>query len=252
MSRFLKRLATLEAPPPWGIGTVITSLLAAIAAIVVGTTLAFMLFGTTALATIAGWAVGMLIIIAFVIISRSRPDEREALGLGATESALPIVLLLSLGVAITLDLVGLAVTGVASPVTELLIFFGGAPGTGVTIPFAADAFAWIVAIMLLVLFQPLAEELMFRGLIYPALRTGLGAWVGFFATAILYAAFHLFTYTTTPQSNFPFTWYVLLLPLLNGLYLTAVRAYTRSTRAAIVAHVGLGIFAILRALVLAG
>ncbi|MBC8099288.1 MAG: CPBP family intramembrane metalloprotease [Armatimonadetes bacterium] len=250
----LLRIRTLDPAPPWGIVTALATLVAGFAAIVIGTTLTGLVFGQTALATVGGWSFGIVGIALFVTVTRNRtPIDRDALGLGEVAvTVLPITLLLGLGVAIALDLLSLLVTGVASPVAPLLVFFGGTPGAPASLPFSADPAAWLIAGLLVVLFQPIGEALMFHGVIYPALRQTLGAWMGFVMTGVFYGVFHLLAYTSSPQTTLPFVWYTLLLPLLSGLYLTAVRAYTKSTRAALAAAVGMGIFALLRALTLAG
>jgi MFS-type transporter involved in bile tolerance (Atg22 family) len=59
----------------------------------------------------------------------------------------------------------------------------------------------------------------------------------------VYGLFHAFVYTSTNN-----TWHLFIAPFLIGLFMSAVRAYTRSTRAAIVAHVGFGLFALLKLL----
>lgn len=253
MATLLKRIGTPEAAPPWGITAALTGFAAAFAAMMIGTTVAALIFGQSALSSLAGWSIGAILLTLFVNFTRNRtPAERQALGLNAPGIPLPLILLLSLGVAITLDLLSLILTGVASPVTELLVLFGSVPGAPVAVAPGNDPLAWLIGGMLLVVFQPIAEALMFRGVIYPALRQTLGPWWGLLATAATASLFHLLAYTTTPQSGFAFTWYALLLPFVDALYLTAVRAATGSTRASLVAHVGLGMFAILRALVLAG
>jgi membrane protease YdiL (CAAX protease family) len=256
MAALLRRIRTLETPPPWSLIGALGAVIAAFALIVIGSTLAGLLFGQTPFATLAGWSIGALAMALFVNFTRNRtPQERAALGIGALENApqtLVITLVLSLGIGILLDLLSIAVTGVASPVAELLLFFGGQPGAPVTVPPGAKLAAWLIGALLLIVFQPIGEELVFRGVLYPALRHGLGAWAGFFMTALFYAVFHLLAYTSQPQNTLAFLWYALLLPFLDALYLNAVRANTRSTRAAIVAHIGLGLFALLRAFVLAG
>jgi uncharacterized protein len=253
----LRRIGRLEQPaPPWGVLAAIGTLVGAFALMIVGSTVAGLMFGQTPFSTLAGWSLGAVAMALFVNFTRNRtPQEREALGIGVMENApqtMFLALLLSIGVGMALDLLSLAVTGVSSPVPELLSFFGGQPGAPVTVSFGRDVAAWLVAILFLVIFQPIGEELVFRGVIYPVMRHNLGAWMGFLMTAVFYGVFHLLAYTSQPQNNFSFLWYGLILPILDGLYLNAVRANTRSTRAAIAAHVGLGIFAVLRAFVLAG
>lgn len=251
MAALLRRIGTLDPAPSWGIATAIGFLIAAFALMVISTTITGLVLGQTPLATVAGWSLGMVLLALLVTVARNRtPADGEALGVVGDPARLILVVLLGIGVAITLDLIGLLITGTASPVAELLVFFRGTPGAAVTTPFTADAAAWLVAILLLVIFQPIGEELVFRGVVYPALRQGLGAWMGFLLTAVFSAVFHLLAYTTQPQNTLPFFWYAFLLPLLNALFLGAVRANTGSTRAAIAAHVGLGLFAVLRVLLL--
>lgn len=257
MAALLRRIGTLEHPaPPWGIIAALGTLVAAFALIVIGSTIAGLVFGQTPFSTLAGWSLGAIAMALFVNFTRNRtPQEREALGINALENApqtLLITLLLSVGVGMALDLLSIAVTGVSSAVPELLPFFGGQPGAAVSVPFSANVAGWLIAALFLVIFQPVGEELVFRGVIYPSMRHNLGAWAGFLMTAVFHAVFHLLAYTSQPQNTLPFLWYALALPFLTALYLNAVRANTRSTRAAIAAHVGLGIFAVLRAFVLAG
>jgi membrane protease YdiL (CAAX protease family) len=254
MAALLRRIGTLDPAPPWGIATAIGFLIASFALVIICTTITGLVFGQTVLATVGGWSMAMVLLALLVTVARNRtPEDGAALGLVGDVSRLVLTVLLGIGIAITLDLISLLVTGgVASPVAELLVFFGGTPGTAITTPFTADVAAWVVAILFLVIFQPVGEELVFRGVIYPALRQGLGAWMGFLITALFSGVFHLLAYTTQPQSTLPFFWYAFLLPLLDALFLGTVRANTGSTRSAIAAHVGLGLFAVMRALLLAG
>jgi hypothetical protein len=70
-------------------------------------------------------------------------------------------------------------------------------------------------------------------------------------TSVFYAVFHLLAYAPPGGSSGALLWYTLILPFLESLFITVVRANTRSTRAAIAAHAGLGLFALLRAFVIA-
>jgi membrane protease YdiL (CAAX protease family) len=78
-----------------------------------------------------------------------------------------------------------------------------------------------------------------------------GAWPGYILSAILYAVFHLLSFPPA-GSDFNGLWYGQILPFVAGLIFGAVRLYTGSTRAAILAHVGFGLFAIVKMLTLAG
>lgn len=250
----LKRLALLEPAPPWSLYAGIGAVVAMFLAIIVGATLATTLLAATPAQPLAGWVIGGTITIAFVAITRRRtPAESAALRLNAPSALpLPIVLLLALGLAITLDLLGLAFTGDFWPVAQLMGFF--LIGAGDTLVARADVGlgAWALAALLLVIVLPLAEELVLRGVLYPALRTTLGAWPGLLMNAAFQMAFYLFTYVTFQLDGVTPLWFGVIFPFLVGLLLACIRAYTGSTRAAIVAHVGFGLFAVLKALALMG
>jgi membrane protease YdiL (CAAX protease family) len=103
----------------------------------------------------------------------------------------------------------------------------------------------------MVIAQPLAEELIFRGVLLSSLRGTIGAWPGYILSALLYALFHLITYGSS-ISDFNSLWYGQILPFIGGLIFGAVRLSTGSTRAAILAHVGFGLFAVVKILTLSG
>jgi membrane protease YdiL (CAAX protease family) len=83
------------------------------------------------------------------------------------------------------------------------------------------------------------------------LRETLGTWVGLVASAALYAVFHALAYPPAPGQPAGY-WYGFVLPFVAGVFFGGVRAYTGSTRAAILAHVAFGVFAVLKAFALAG
>jgi len=249
----LKRLTRLDSAPPWSVTTAVGMVIAMFAAIVLGTTLAQLLLPESPAQPLIGWIIGGVLTIALIFFSRYRTlEERTAFKLGPTRSALPIILLLSFAVALLIDLISLVITGNFWPVLELISFFSD--GGGYTLLPRADLTiaAWVLAVLLLVIVQPLAEELVFRGLIFPALRISLGALSGFLMTAVFHAAFHVLAYTPFQLNGLTPFWYALIVPLLDALFITGVRAYTSSTRAAIVAHVAFGMFAILKALAVVG
>lgn len=248
----LQRLSREEPAPPWGLVTALGTAVGAFAAIILGTSLASAVLGDQPSTFVVGWSIAMAGMALFITVTRNRtPQDGAALRTGSTRSPLPLVLLFSVGVAITFDLIGLIVTGVALPVAQLLRYFNitASPIQALDVGLTG----WLLALLFLAVFQPVGEGLVFRGVLFPALRTALGAWGGLLFTAVFHAVFHLLAYAPAGGgASFALTWYSLLLPFLNGLYLAGVRAYTGSTRAAIIAHAGLGAFAVLRALFFAG
>jgi len=77
---------------------------------------------------------------------------------------------------------------------------------------------------------PLAEELFFRGFLYPALSRKTGAALAIFLTALGFTLIH------APQ--LARAWAPLLLLLIVGLVLTWVRAHARSVGASFLVHFG--------------
>jgi membrane protease YdiL (CAAX protease family) len=161
-------------------------------------------------------------------------NARSALRLGPTGTRLFIILLFALGMAMVIDLIDLGITGVFEPVPELLSVMTS----------DRSIVVWVTAVLWMLIAQPAAEELIFRGVLFPSLRQLFGGWGGLLANALLYGLFHLIAYTAEPGH----LWHTFATPLLIGLVIVGVRASTHSTRAALVAHVGFGIFALLKLL----
>jgi membrane protease YdiL (CAAX protease family) len=240
----IERLKTPEPPPPWGISQAVTALVVGFVALIGGALLALVFFPMQTFTTLAGWTVGALLLANYISATRKAPADREAMRLGSPTTPIFFVMFITLGFALVFDLLGLAVTGtfLASPELSSL---------GVTVPGIVD---WIFAVAFMVLAQPAAEELVFRGVVLPVLRIRLGAWLGLIINAGLFAVFHAALYTPGGEVFPPNVtlWYSLALPFLGGLLLAAIRVYTGSTRAAIFAHATLGLFAIVKLLVMSG
>jgi membrane protease YdiL (CAAX protease family) len=234
----LRRLSQPEPAPPWGLFAAINAALVGLIAIVAGSFIGLTVFGAQPAALLTGWTIGSLATVLFVSLSRRQPDERAALRLEGGASRLYLVLLFSLGMAVVIDLIGLAASGTFLPAPQLIDLYNS----------PESAFAWLIAVALLLVAQPVAEELVFRGMFYPAARARLGPWPALVLTAAVYMLFHYVAYA---RPGLPL-WYALFAPLLAGLVLTGVRAYTGSTRAAIVAHAAFGLFALLKLLALVG
>ena len=232
IARLIRSLANPEAaPPPWGLRAAIITILVALVAAIVGTFIALALFPSASYALLVGWVLGGTVTVIYVL-SNFR-DQREALRIGPSNTRLYLVLLFSIGMAVLIDTLGLAVTQNFFAALELMPLFGRNP----------SVIGWLVAAVFMLLVQPMSEELVFRGVFFPVVRHMLGGWLGWLASGLAYGLFHAFIYTSTNN-----IWHLFIAPFLVGLFLSAVRAYTRSTRAAIVAHVGFGLFALLKLL----
>ncbi len=249
--RYLANIGRAEPAPPWGISAALFTLIAAFAAVIIGTSLITVILPDANARFVVGYLVAAALTIIFVMITRGRtPQERDALAYDKRpRTPLILVFMLAIGVAILLDLIGLPIAGAFLPTPELFGFYDITQNP--VIPAPLNILDWAFALLLLVIAQPVAQELAFRGVIYPALNTALGAWSGYLFTSVFYAVFHLLAYAPPGGASSALLWYTLILPFLESLFVTAVRANTRSTRAAIAAHAGLGLFALLRAFMIA-
>ena len=245
MNRIRNMLARASAPepaPPWTVSSALLTVAFAFLALIIGSAVALIWFGEQDYTPLAGLLIGGILIILFVW--QTRRADLGALRLYPSNPPLLFILFVALGVAIALDLIGLALTREFLPKPELL---GLRPG-------ALGAAQWLFAIVFLVIVQPIAEGLVFRALALPALRTILGAWGGLFAAALLAGIFHLALYSpnyNTTSALVPI-WFGLIVPFIEALFYGLVRGYAGSTRASIAAQVAFGIFAVLKLLAIAG
>lgn len=239
----LGRIGTVDPAPPWNLTTALFTVLAAVAAMLAASAFVATWSGTQPAALLLGWSLGGVVIIVFVNRARRREADRAAMRLAPPTTPLIILLLLSLGIAIGIDLLMLAATSDFLPAPEL-IGLAQQP-TWVT---------WLLGIAFMIMIQPTAEELVFRGVAFPALRTALGAWPGLLASGAASGLFHLVLYQPlyVGASQNTMLWYGFVEPLLMGVWLALVRAATRSTRAAIAAHSAFGLFALLKLILLTG
>ncbi len=183
-----------------------------------------------------GWTFGGILTVAFVLLM-----QRQSLGelrLGPSPFPLLIAFGLGLGVAVSLDLVAIVVAGEVLRPPELSAF-GGEPGI----------ISWSLAAIFLLVVQPIVEELVFRGVFQPVIWEASSAWVGIIVTAMFYSIFHQLLYpaATTGAGG---VWYGIVEPLIVGIVLGVLRAGTNNTRAAVVAHMGVGVFALLKTILI--
>lgn len=243
--RLFSRIAAIDPAPPWTLANALTTLVGAFAAVILGATLAAVVFADSFYNLLIGWTLAALLLIGFILFTRREPSSLAALwrSRSAAEPNAFFLLLIGIGLAVTLDIITRAVTISFLPESELMVlYFGPRP-----IPPAA----LIVAILYMALFQPFAEAMLFQGVLLPSLRGWLGPWPGFLATAALYGLFHLLMYPA-PLQGFPGIWYSLIVPFIAALIYSSVRVYTGSTRAAALAHIAFGLFAILKLLTIVG
>lgn len=239
----MQRLFRQEPAPPWSYLGALGAILAAFLALIIGATVADTVLGDDPVALLVGWSIGMALTVVFVMASRGRrAQDLAALRIGPTHARLLVIALIAVGLVVLLDLLSWVVVGDQTLAAAELLRFDA----------DTSAVSWLIALAFMALLQPAAEELLFRGMAFPALRTTLGVGIGFYATAGLHAVFHLAAYPPPGDNGTVALWYGLLLPFLDGLVFTGVRAATGSTRAAMVSHAVFGTFAVLKVAALAG
>lgn len=236
------RISAPEAAPPWSLTTALLAVIFAFVSLVVGSGVALVWIGERGYTPLIGWMLGALLIAVFIRQTRQR--DGEALRLTASESPLPFVMFIAFGFALALDLLSLAVTREFLPKPELL---GLNPG-------ALGIVEWGFAIAFMVLLQPIAEGLVFRGITLPAVSATAGSWGGILVTAVISGIFHLAIYSPNYNTSSSITplWYGLAIPIVEAILFGMVRRATGSTRAAIAAQAAFGLFAVLKLLALSG
>jgi membrane protease YdiL (CAAX protease family) len=89
--------------------------------------------------------------------------------------------------------------------------------------------AWLLSIFSIT-FAPLLEELFFRGFLYPVLARCFGVTAGIVLTGLAFGGIH--------GTQLKYSWGPVLVIVLVGIVLTAVRAVTKSVASTFLMHVG--------------
>ena len=219
--------------PPWSLPRALLAILSLLAALALGALPALLLTNGAPWAALAGWSAGAALVLFALRARYRRHGASLPLEPGGTPAAL--ALLTGVAAALFLDTLTLAAGGgLATP--ELAGLAAGAPG----------AVAWLAAALYLLLLQPLAEGLVFRGLLQPALQARSSRRLALLLTALAWALFHLLAYTGAPAGADSAA--LIISRLALGLLLCILRARNVSARASIVAHVGINLFFLLRLL----
>jgi membrane protease YdiL (CAAX protease family) len=256
-NRILARLGAPQTPPPWGMADVAATLLVlALGVLMLGLTIASLIFGITdpsqltPLALLVGWSIGLLVVLVYTYFVRRRtPEQVAALRLGG-DARLPLPYTLLLGVAFTLTLDLVIAIGYQTTITHQNSFLPAVQLAQVNAAGSANIGLWLFAALFVVVLQPVAEGIVFQGVILPRLRASLSPYVGIVVTAALFAGYYALVYAPQLQGT-AFIWYGVIMPFLLGIFLAGVRVYSESTRAAILAQVGVGITLLMASFVLA-
>lgn len=226
-----------EPEPPWSLTDIaITGGVFALAMIVIASTVALLVAGDVeslpnTQQSLIGWGVGLALISAFILVRWRRDPQRfAALRLTGERFSLYVMLLIGVAVLFTVDLIAAAFSSFSAH--PALVGLESGIGNSV------------IALVVVGLVQPIADGLLFFGVILPRLRATLGAWAGILTTTLLFTLYYALVYGARLSSELQLA-YGVIFPLLIGLALCLVRVWAQSTRAAIVTYIGIGVSAVL-------
>jgi membrane protease YdiL (CAAX protease family) len=141
------------------------------------------------------------------------------------------IVLISLGTAITIDLIPILAQVFSLPPNLLGLWW-------------QDAASLALVVITIPVVLPLTETILLQGMLYPALAARVGNLRAIALTGLAFAVLQ-----ALPDPSDPVLW---ITALLSGLYLTGVRAFEQSTRAALAARLMFAVFLLIKALVLLG
>ena len=241
---FMSRLTHLESPVSWSLLLGLFFVLAYAILWIAGQVIVTTLSGGSATPTLESLGLGALVGSLVTIIGtflwaqqRSNGSWSTWLKLGQPRSpAVFVVVLTGLGAAWAIDLIGvllkLKTDQIVPPIFNVL-----RQPIDVT---------WILVAIFAILIQPIAEGLVFGGILFPALARDLhNNLIASLLTALVYALVN----AAVLMGSVADPWYGLLQPFLMILVVALVRAYSRSTQSAIVTRVFFGVFFVLAAVI---
>ena len=245
MSLREKLSAPEVSPPPW---TLLSAALTVIAMLItlisVGPALASILLGGNSIShflLMLSWSFGMAFTIVFVLASRrSNAEVWRALHLQRGHLPLAFALLIGVAIALTVGLFLSLAEGHFHAIPELFGFY------------ETKALNVILAALLVVLLQPVAETLVFQAVVLPSLRWCYGHWGGVLLTSALFTLLHLAVFSVANRAIYTSPWFDIIYPLITGFAYCLLRVYTASSSAVIIARIGAGLIFFLTGLALSG
>ena len=242
----MQKLSLPEATaPPWSLLTAALIVgVTLVCLIVIGPALASLLLGSqqaTPGLLMLSWTLGMGATAIFVLVNRrSSSDSWQALCLSRRGPPLPLIALVGVAISLFIILVISLPSGQFLPVPE--IYGIGAQGTS----------GVIVAAILLVCLQPLAETLVFQAVLLPSLRWMLGPWRGLLANCLIFVLLHLSVFFAPYQSIYNALWYGLAYPFFLCLAFSLIKVHTGSSLSVLVARISAGLIILLTGMALTG
>ncbi len=241
----MQKLSLPEAgAPPWSLLGAAASLLAMLLCLaLIGPALVTTVTGREALYPadlMLSWSIGLALTALFVLVrQRSSAESWRALRLVKGELPLPLTLLAGIAFGLAVDVLAALGSGAFLPPPQIWGFqqLGGLGA--------------LSAALMLVLLQPLAETLVFQGLLLPRMRWQFGAWRGIFGTTAAYIALYALLYMPA-YAQYDIYWHGRIFPAGIGLLFCLLKVYTQSTGAALLGRMGCGLIFLLTSLALAG
>lgn len=244
--RELKLMAKLSLPeerePPWSLLSAGLTVFAMFVCLtLIGPALVAIMSGGDVLLPSAftlSWAIGMALTTIFVLVNRRGTVESwRAMRLSRGELPLPLALLAGIALALALDVAISLASGGFWPVPQIWYFQ------------ARGVQGLLLALLLLVVLQPLAETLVFQAVLLPRIRWTFGPWRGLIGAAAAYIILYLLVFIP-PYPFYDGFWHGIAFPAGIGFFFCLLKVYTRSSVAVLVARMGAGLIFNLTALAL--
>ncbi len=241
---FIRRISESETPVGWSLLLALFFVLAYAILWIAGQVIVTTLSGASEVPTADSLSLGALIGCIVIILGtiqwarrRSPDDWINWLRLRQPKTpAVFVVVLTGLGAAWAIDLIGVLLRLKTDQIVPTILETLREP----------ISVTWVVVAIFAIVVQPLAEGLIFGGLLYPALARDLrNNVVACLFTALIYALVNASVLTGGTADP----WYSLLQPFLMLLVVALVRAYTQSTQSAIVARAFFGVFFVVAAVI---
>lgn len=230
--------------PPWNLlSAALTVFAMFICLIIIGPALVAFIASNpdlTPFDLMASWSIGLGLTIVFVVVNRRSSEASwRALRLTRGELALPLALIIGLAIGLTIDVFVNLFDGRFLPPPQIWGFQQhGAAGV-------------ILAALLLVALQPLAETLVFQAVLLPRLRWRFGHWPGLAATAGVYTLLHYLVFFQA-YDFYHLRWHGVVLPMLLGIAFSLLKVFSQSSLATLVARMSAGLIFLLTALAISG
>ncbi len=252
---WLTHLRTPEEAPPWGQMSALVALAMVVACFVAGAFLILPL-GMATGSLDAHWlalTIGAILTLAYLAFFFRNSTHRAALGKGFRElrgrQSIQYWLAWGFMVSFALDLLGQALIGRIWPPLELWPTFQARLNAELGI------LSLLLAALFMLVLQPIIEEVVLRGMLYPAMRARIagesGVWVALISAALAHSILHNALYGSLGAGrDFSEIWLVILLPSISGFTFGMARAISQSTLAAVYCHAGFGVAALAKILLL--